>query len=220
MDSTVSPIDQIYTTEELSEILKQELMACVKGQRTFPMPDNAEEIASQYPLGSFIGAQRLFQIGCYHEFRDQVQKYQLEHNVSGLVIKKHTIVDREYRFPEPEDQLNLTPDDYDVLKLSKPAIVEAFLSFDDGFTYLSFGHEDKAGCDFQVETTANYVRHFAESCDWAELSQRSEYCVTLRLGYGDYIESAFVASVSELAKYSDSVYFTFAKACKNYLRTN
>jgi len=37
--------DKIYTTEELTKILEIEQMACVNGQRTFPMPDNAEEIA-------------------------------------------------------------------------------------------------------------------------------------------------------------------------------
>jgi hypothetical protein len=213
-------MNKIYTTDQLSEILKAELMACVKGQRTFPMPDNAEEIAAQYPLGVFIGAQRMFEIGCYHEFRDQVQKYQLENNVSGLVIRKCTIGDHEYRFPEPEDQLNLTKDDYEVLKLAKDSIVDAFLSFADDSTYLSFGHEDKAGCDFQIETTANYVRHYAQCSEWAEITSCSEYEVTLRLGYGDYHESAFIASVSELAKYSDSTYFTLAKTCTNYLRIN
>jgi iron only hydrogenase large subunit-like protein len=103
--------DKIYTTEELTKILEIEQMACVNGQRTFPMPDNAEEIAKQTSLGSILGAQRLFEVGCYHEFRDQVQKYQIENNISGLEVDVCIIGDKLYRFPRPIHQLELTKDD-------------------------------------------------------------------------------------------------------------
>jgi len=194
---------RIYTTEELSEILKAELRACMNGQRTFPMPPEAESIAKKYPLGSILSADRIFQIGCYHEFRDQVQQYQLEHGISGLKTGKYTIRKREYIFPVPEDQLNLNQNDYEILKSVKTEIIDAFLSFDDGFTYLSFDHEDSKTGLIQVETTANYVRYFAEISDWAELIECTDYYATLRLGCGDYYESP-------------CIFFTIAKACINY----
>lgn len=205
--------DKIYTTDELVKILREEQMACVKGQRTFPMPDNAEEIAKQTPLGSILGAQRLFEVGCYHEFRDQVQKYQIENNISGLEVDVCIIGDKLYRFPRPIHQLELTKDDYQVLKLAKDAVVEAFLSRVDGFTYLSFSHEDKSHAQFDIETTSQYIRHFSEFCDWAEITGAKEFEITLVLGYGDYHESAYIAEHSEAAKYSDSMYFCAAKAC-------
>jgi hypothetical protein len=205
--------DRIYTTDELVKILREEQMACVKGQRTFPMPDNAEEIAKQTPLGSILGAQRLFEVGCYHEFRDQVQKYQIENNISGLEVDVCIIGDKLYRFPRPIHQLELTKDDYQVLKLAKDAVVEAFLSRVDEFTYLSFSHEDKSHAQFDIETTIGYVRHFADFCDWAEIVTADDLETTINLGYGDYHASVFIASVSEAAKYSDSMYFCAAKAC-------
>lgn len=210
-------IEKIYTTEELVKILKAEQMACIKGERTFPMPDNAEEIAKKTPMGSILGAQRLFEVGVYHEFRDQVQKYQLENNISGLEIEAYTIGNKLYRFPIPVDQLELTKDDYQVLKACKDAVVQAFLDYCDDYTYLSCDQEDKAGWNFKIETTQQYVRHFATYCDWAEIIKADDLEVTITLGYGDYHESAYVASHSEAAKYSDSVYFTAAKACENYL---
>jgi len=207
-------IDRLYTTEELVQILKDEQMACIKGERTFPMPKNAEEIASQTPLGSILGAQRLFEVGCYHEFRDQVQKYQLKNNISGLEVKVCIIGGRLYRLPRPVHQLELTKDDYQVLKLAKDAVVDAFLSGVDEFTYLSFSHEDKSHAQFDIETTIKYVRHFAGFCDWAEIIKADELEITINLGYGDYHASAFIASVSESSKYSDSVWFSAAKVCE------
>jgi len=205
--------DKVYTTEELTKILEIERMACVKGQRTFPMPDNADEIAKQTPLGSILGAQRLFEVGCYHEFRDQVQKYQIENNISGLEIKVCIIGDKIYRFPIPVCQLELTKDDYQVLKLAKDAVVDAFLSAVDELTYLSFSHEDKSHAQFDIETTSQYIRHLSEFCDWAEITGAKEFEITLVLGYGDYHESAYIAEHSVAAKYSDSMYFCAAKAC-------
>jgi hypothetical protein len=205
--------DKIYTTEELTKILEIEQMACVNGQRTFPMPDNAEEIAKQTSLGSILGAQRLFEVGCYHEFRDQVQKYQIENNISGLEVDVCIIGDKLYRFPRPIHQLELTKDDYQVLKLVKDAVVDAFLSAVDELTYLSFSHEDKSHAQFDIETTIGYVRHFADFCDWAEIVTADDLETTINLGYGDYHASVFIASVSEAAKYSDSVWFSLAKAC-------
>jgi hypothetical protein len=205
--------DKIYTTDELVKILREEQMACVKGQRTFPMPDNAEEIAKQTPLGSILGAQRLFEVGCYHEFRDQVQEYQLANNISGLEIKVCIIGDKLYRFPEPIHQLELTKDDYQVLKLAKDAVVEAFLSRIDEYTYLSFSHEDKANVEFNIETTIGYIRHFAEFCEWAEIIKANDFETTINLGYGDYHQSVYVASHSVAAKYSDSIYFSASKTC-------
>jgi hypothetical protein len=205
--------DKIYTTDELVKILREEQMACVKGQGTFPMPDNAEEIAKQTPLGSILGAQRLFEVGCYHEFRDQVQKYQIENNISGLEVDVCIIGDKLYRFPRPIHQLELTKDDYQVLKLVKDAVVDAFLSAVDELTYLSFSHEDKSHAQFDIETTIGYVRHFADFCDWAEIVTADDLETTINLGYGDYHASVFIASVSEAAKYSDSMYFCAAKAC-------
>jgi hypothetical protein len=205
--------DRIYTTDELVKILREEQMACVKGQRTFPMPDNADEIAKQTPLDSILGAQRLFEVGCYHEFRDQVQKYQIENNISGLEVDVCIIGDKLYRFPRPIHQLELTKDDYQVLKLAKDAVVDAFLSAVDELTYLSFSHEDKSHAQFDIETTIGYARHFADSCDWAEIVTADDLETTINLGYGDYHESAYIAEHSEAAKYSDSMYFCAAKAC-------
>lgn len=207
-------LNRLYTTEELAQFLEQELMACIKGQRTFPMPADAEEVVKQYPLGSILGAQKMFRVGCYHEFRDLVRDYQLKHNISGLEVKPYVIGNKSYRFSTPNDQLDLTKDDYDVLKLSKSLIIDAFLGWCNKNTYLGFGHEDKSGCYFSVETTPEYVRHFAEYCDWAEISHYDDLEVTLRLGYGDYHESAFMAKTSELARYSDSVYFCAMRACE------
>ena len=209
--------DKIYTTEELTQILETERMACINGERTYPMPDNADEIAAKSPLGGFLGAQSMFEIGCYHEFRDQVQEYQLANNISGLEVKVCVIGDKLYRFPSPIHQLELTKDDYQVLKLAKDAVVEAFLSRVDEFTYLSFSHEDKSHTQFDIETTTQYIKHFAEFCDWAEIIGVKEFEVTLVLGYGDYHESVYIAEHSEAAKYSDSVYFCAAKACENIL---
>ena len=205
---------KIYTTEDLTQILETERLACVNGERTFPMPSNADEIAKQTPLGGFLGAQKMFEIGCYHEFRDQVQGYQLKNNISGLEVKVSVIGNKLYRFPVPICQLELTKDDYQVLKLAKDAVVDAFLSCVDEFTYLSFSHEDKASVQFDIETTIEYVRHFADFCDWAEIVKADELETTINLGYGDYHASVFIASVSESAKYSDSVWFSAAKACK------
>jgi hypothetical protein len=199
--------DKIYTTEELTKVLEKERNACIKGERTFPMPDNAEEIVKQYPMGRILGAQSMFEIGVYHEFREQVQKYQLENNISGLEIKEYLIGEKTYKFPVPVDQLRLTKDDYQVLRLAKESIVESFLEWCDDSTYLSLNHELK-NWDLNVETTKEYVRYFSSCCDWAEITKDSEFELTLQIGYGDFHDAPYIDP-----KDSDTQYFSATKAC-------
>jgi len=199
--------DTIYTTEELIEILKKEQEACIKGQRTFPMPDNAEEIAKEYAIGKIVGAQGLFEIAVYHEFREQVQKYQIENGISGLETNSYLIGDKTYRFPIPVDQLELTSDDYHVLRLAKESIVEAFLEWCDDSTYLSVSVELK-DWDCHVETTKEYIMYFSSCCDWAEICGKDDIELSLMIGYGDYHKAPYLHD-----KHSDCCYFYANKAC-------
>jgi len=198
---------KIYTAKELTEVLEKERIACIKGERTFPMPDNAEEIVKQYPMGKILGAQSMFEIGVYHEFRGQVQKYQLENNISGLEIKEYIIGQKTYKFPVPVDQLRLTKDDYQVLRLAKESIVESFLEWCDDSTYLSF-NDDINGWELTVETTKEYVRYFSSCCDWAEITKENALELTLQIGYGDYHDAPYIDK-----KDSNCQFFSATKAC-------
>lgn len=208
---------KIYTTEELSAILNKEFNACMEGERTYPLPDNAEEIARKTMIGAILGAQNMFQMGCYHEFRDQVQKYQLENNISGLEIREYLLAGKTYRFPSPIHQLELTKDDYQVLKLAKDAIVDAFLAWCNELTYISFSYSEKAGGEFDIETTSRYIKHHADICDWAEICMAKEFEIGIQLGYGDYHLAPYTTDHSPSGKYSDSIYFYATRACENYL---
>ena len=191
-------MSEVKTTEELVELLRAERDALVSGKKGLPMtvdPAIAKEIEKKAGIGGILGVEGLGQIAYYHDFREQVQQYQLKHNVSGLTIEEIELNGKKLRYPRFQDQLLLTADDIDVLKAAKERIVTFFLEYiQQGFFYLSYDLPSKDGGEWEMQITHEFIQYFADCMDWADLWINSEgdgIAVVLELGYGDPIKAPY-----------------------------
>jgi hypothetical protein len=211
-------MEPIKTTEELLEILHQEQMACVKGERVFPLGDNADEMAIAHGglLGAFLGGKGMVAVATYHSFRDAVREYQLKHNISGLSISEISLNGKTHRFPVPEDQLLILDSDMEILKLAKDAVVQAFVEYceQNSPVYISHLMTFKDHSEYCIETTLGYVKHFADSVQWAVLGINDEdsglcgHGISIELGWGDPTKAPYRDN-----KEADSMFFHAESRC-------
>lgn len=204
---------EIYTTEDLIRVLKDEQAACAKGERTIPLPDDADAVVGELAgdLGKILGADRMYGMHVYHEFRDRVHEYQRQHSISGLVIDSIPTGGADFRFPIQHSQLTLIPEDYEVLKAAKDRVIAKFLEFAGmGFAYLYHSIAMKNSEDFQVQTTLeDLTQLLSEPCwEWAELRWSDEE-LALNVGWGEPIGSMYIHD-----KNSDSLWIGASWSCR------
>ena len=192
-----------YTTEQLIEFLDQEHKACNSGQRVFPLPDDAEEKAIEFAgvMGAFLGAKGLTQIGAYHDYRDQIHGYQQKHQVSGVYVRTEIMPDGSvFKFPEQHDQLVLVDGDMDILRSAKDRVLQAFFEqIQKGFYYLSHTIYSREGGEWAMETTLDFIRHFAGNMEWAAISSSDLTSffgigLSLQVGYGEPAKAGYTDS--------------------------
>jgi hypothetical protein len=164
--------DRVYTTQELIDILHKERIACVKGERAHILPPNADEIAIAMggEMARVLGASGMCDIAVYHEFREQVQQYQQQHQISGLETKTVVFDDCIHTFPENCDQLVMLPSDLEILKLNKDRVVDLFERYyrsPSRVCYLAYVEYMKDQTEFEIETTIDFIKYMSSNCDYA-----------------------------------------------------
>lgn len=71
-----------YTTQQLLEILEQELRATCQGKRVLLSPGDRLDNPI---MAKAINLDQVGKVFAYQDFRGQIHEYQRQHNVSGLV---------------------------------------------------------------------------------------------------------------------------------------
>jgi hypothetical protein len=110
-----------YTTEQLIEILDQELRANWQGKRIL---FSSSERLNNPVLAKAIGAEKLSKVFAYRDFRAQIHEYQRQHQVSGLVWRVCRFNGYQVECPELHNQLIAIPQDKETLRAVKPRILE------------------------------------------------------------------------------------------------
>lgn len=148
-----------YTTEQLIEILDNELRATWKGERIV-MSSNHR--LSNPVVAKALGTEKLSKVFAYQDFRGQIHDYQRHHNVSGIIWRTCKFKDSSIRVPEIHGQLIPIEDDKRVLIESKESILN--------FWYVN-SHDLRlwlAGDNLrQIETTD--ARRLVMESEWVEL---------------------------------------------------
>lgn len=111
---------KVYTTQELIEILRAERQACLRGQRL-----NLTAAAAHFSpvVDPWINTEGVEKFTAYRDFRATVHRYQLKHQVSGLVWRRLTFYNRTLYYPEAEDQLLILPADFETLRQAQASVV-------------------------------------------------------------------------------------------------
>ncbi|MBD2577456.1 hypothetical protein H6G50_07130 [Oscillatoria sp. FACHB-1406] len=110
-----------YTTEELIQILEDELRASWQGERVLL---SASKRFKDPVLAMMLGEDKISKVYAYRDFRDQIHRYQLQHRVSGLVWRECKFQGKSLQFRELHNQLICVPQDKEILKASKDAVLE------------------------------------------------------------------------------------------------
>ncbi|MBE7381810.1 MAG: hypothetical protein F6J95_010415 [Leptolyngbya sp. SIO1E4] len=161
-----------YTTEELLDILDQELRAAWRGERVV--------LSSTQRLNPVVakalGTEKLSKVFAVQDFRDQIHQYQRAHQVSGLVWHTCRFRGRSLQLPELHPQLIAIPADKAALIAAKTAVIGFWQSSIDGLRLWQPGSPpqpiDRADVDQWIEET-----------EWAEVdATRAELYLSLCWG--------------------------------------
>lgn len=162
-----------YTTEQLLEILDQELRATWKGER---LVLSSSERLDHPAIAKALGTEKLSKVYAIQDFRAQIHQYQQEHKVSGLVWHTCHFQGRSIRLPELHPQLAAIPQDKEALIAAKASAI-------------SFWYESIAGMRLWLAggapalTTLDHVERLVAQAEWAEIAAtRTELYLTLCWG--------------------------------------
>lgn len=163
-----------YTTEELLEILDQELRAAWKGERVVL---SSSDRLNNSVVAKALGTEKLSKVFAIQDFRAQIHAYQHEHGVSGLIWRTCHFDGNSVRLPELHPQLTAIQADKPVLMEAKTSVLE--------FWRKAAGDRDLwlAGPP-PIPTTHGHVSELMAKSEWAEVAAtRSE--LYLRLCWGN-----------------------------------
>jgi hypothetical protein len=162
-----------YSTEELLDILDQELRAAWRGERVLLSSDERMNPV----IAKAIGTEKLSKVFAVQDFREQIHHYQREHSVSGLVWHTCRFQGRSHQFPELHPQLIPLPSDKLMLVQAKPGVMEFWRNSIAGLRLWQSGSPPR-----QVDLAR--VNQWIAEAEWAEIdATRSE--LYLRLCWGD-----------------------------------
>ena len=188
---------EIYSTQELIEILERERRACLKGER---LNLAATPFIGNFVIDRWLKPDAVQKFAAYQDFKTAVHQYQQEHQVSGIVWRQMMANGETLNYPQVDDRLIALQGDIDTLKSAKASIWR----FWDKITaemdlYLSIN----GGKDYQL-VTPEEVKALDWRTEWANLWkwEREEFLeIVLQLGWGQphdsYYRHGSLASGSE-----------------------
>lgn len=148
-----------YTTQQLIQILDQELRANWKGERI--LLSSANRIDNPV-VAKALDLQKLSKVFAYQDFRCQIHQYQRQHRVSGIIWRVSTFKGSSVRFPELHNQLIAVPGDKAVLIAAKKSVLAFWWEVTDQMRFwLAENHRRKI--------TVEEIEALAQQAEWAEI---------------------------------------------------
>ncbi|RMG06130.1 MAG: hypothetical protein D6728_19340 [Cyanobacteria bacterium J055] len=178
---------EVYSTQELIEILERERQACLKGER---LNLNATPFIGNSAIDRWLKPDAVQKFAAYQDFKTAIHRYQQQHQVSGIVWRHICVNGETLRYPQVDDRLIALPSDIEILKGAKASIWQ----FWDRVTaemdlYLSV----HGGKDYQLVTVVE-VKALDRRTEWANLWkwEREEFLeIVLQLGWGQPHDSYY-----------------------------
>ena len=162
-----------YTTQQLLEILDQELRAAWKGERV--LLSSAQRINNSV-LAKALGSEKLSKVFAFQDFREQIHQYQRAQGVSGIVWHTCKFKDRSIRFPELHPQLAAIPGDKEALMAAKDSVLDFWRDSISGMRLWLAGASPQS-------TTLSHVEGLIQPAEWAEVdATRTELYLSLCWG--------------------------------------
>jgi hypothetical protein len=162
-----------YTTQDLIEILDQELRAHWKGERLLL---SSEQRLDDPVLAKAVGAGQLSKVFGYRDFQGQIHQYQRDHGVSGLIWRTHQFQHHSVRSPELHSQLIAIPSDKDILMTETATVLDFWHRVTPGLSFWRAAPDPEP-------ITPEQVQHWIQQTEWAEIeAARTELYLNLCWG--------------------------------------
>jgi hypothetical protein len=179
-------MSNLYTTQELIQVLAAERQACLKGERLkLELPVSGNPVIDQ-----FIRTDGLQQFTAYQDFKAAIHDYQRENQVSGIIWKNVTLKGQTLHYPEVDAELIALASDLEILKAAKNSILEFWFIVTEAMDlYLSFSN----GKLYQQVSIID-VERTAQRTQWASLwkYENSNFLeIILQLGWGKPEEAKY-----------------------------
>lgn len=148
-----------YTTQELINILDQEMRATWKGERI--LLSSNDRIINPV-VAKAIDMQKVNKVFAYQDFRRQIHEYQRQYRVSGIIWRVCKFGGKSIRFPELHNQLIAVAGDKDILICAKESV-------------LSFWHEMTKNMNYWLvihrrrQINQDSLEEFIQQAEWAEI---------------------------------------------------
>lgn len=155
-----------YSTQQLIQILDQELRANWKGERILlSLKDRIDDPI----LAKAMDVKKMSKVFAYPDFRRQIHQYQKECRVSGIVWRNSTFRGKSILTPEIHNQLIAIGGDKEILIAAR----ESILTFWHEVTSnLNFWLSDRFSCrpgDRLQKIDRELVERLAKEAEWAEI---------------------------------------------------
>ena len=179
-------MSEVYSTEDLIQILARERRACMNGERL-----NLAASASGNPLiDQFLKPDGIQKFSAYRDFKAAVHRYQRQHQVSGIIWRQLTVKGKTLRYPTVDEQLVALSSDLEILKAAKASILAFWGSVTQEMDlYLSINN----GKDYR-QIIPDEVEAIANRTEWATLYQHGNSTfleIILQLGWGQPEEASY-----------------------------
>ncbi len=148
-----------YTTQQLIQILDQELRANWKGERI--LLSSANRIDNPV-VAKALDLQKLSKVFAYQDFRCQIHQYQRQHQISGIIWRVSTFKGSSVRFPELHNQLIAVPGDKAVLIAAKKSVLAFWWEVADQMSFWLAENRRR-------KITVEEVEALAQQAEWAEI---------------------------------------------------
>lgn len=148
-----------YTTQQLIEILEEELRATWRGERI--VLSSAERIDNPI-VAKAIDLGKASKVFAYQDFRRQIHEYQQQHGVSGIIWRTCRYQGQSIRYPELHDQLIAVPGDKETLMAAKGAVLRFWQAMTQGMNFWLVAHRHRP-------IAADSIEELMEQAEWAEI---------------------------------------------------
>ncbi|MGB3693224.1 MAG: hypothetical protein WA865_02025 [Spirulinaceae cyanobacterium] len=149
-----------YTTEQLIQILEQELRANWKGERVLL---SWQKRIDDPVVSKALDPKKVSKVFAYRDFRAQIHEYQTENHVSGIIWRVSQFKGKSVKFPELHNELIAIPGDKQILTAAKEAILDFWGQVTEGLNFWLATKERR-------RITPEFLRELIQQAEWAEIN--------------------------------------------------
>jgi len=171
---------EVYSTQDLIEILAAEREACLRGDR---LNLKATPFIGNAAVDRWLDPSPMQKFAAFQDFCQQVHRYQRDRDVSGIVWCELTASGRSLRFPRVHDRLIALDRDFPVLHAAKRSVLDFWLDATEGMDlYLGLN-----GGKIYEPLDREAVMAIERRSQWADIwmsKGRRFLQIVLQLGWG------------------------------------